>query len=51
MSPLFQDVWRRGPAGHAAAYREKLLAMGLTRETAFTAERIAPMGDPLEIQL
>lgn len=35
----------------ATAYREKLLAMGLTRGTAFVVERIAPMGDPVEINL
>jgi ferrous iron transport protein A len=35
----------------ARAYREKLLAMGLTRGTEFKVERIAPMGDPVEIQL
>ncbi|MDZ7664100.1 MAG: FeoA family protein [Desulfotignum sp.] len=34
-----------------SAYREKLLAMGLTRGTQFTVERIAPMGDPVEIQV
>ncbi len=32
-------------------YREKLLAMGLTKGTSFTVERIAPMGDPVEIQV
>jgi ferrous iron transport protein A len=40
-----------GYAKGATAYREKLLAMGLTRGTAFVVERIAPMGDPVEIQL
>ena len=35
----------------ASAYREKLLAMGLTRGTEITIERIAPMGDPVEIQV
>lgn len=35
----------------SSAYREKLLAMGLTRGTEFTVERIAPMGDPVEIQV
>lgn len=34
-----------------SAYREKLLAMGLTRGIQFTVERIAPMGDPVEIQV
>jgi len=33
------------------AYRERLLAMGLTRGAEFTVERIAPMGDPVEIRL
>jgi ferrous iron transport protein A len=40
-----------GYAKGAAAYREKLLAMGLTRGTEFSVERIAPMGDPVEIQV
>lgn len=35
----------------ATAYREKLLAMGLTKGTEFTVERVAPMGDPVEINL
>lgn len=34
-----------------SAYREKLLAMGLTKGTAFIVERIAPMGDPVEIHV
>jgi ferrous iron transport protein A len=34
-----------------SAYREKLLAMGLTKGTSFTVERIAPMGDPVEIHV
>ncbi|MFO8090604.1 MAG: FeoA family protein [Desulfatiglandaceae bacterium] len=34
-----------------SAYRGKLLAMGLTKGTSFTVERIAPMGDPVEIQV
>lgn len=33
----------------ASTYRQKLLAMGLTRGTEITVERIAPMGDPVEI--
>ncbi len=32
------------------AYRKKLLAMGLTRGTAFRVVRVAPLGDPVEIQ-
>jgi ferrous iron transport protein A len=35
----------------ASAYREKLLAMGLTKGTQVKVERIAPMGDPVEIQV
>lgn len=35
----------------ASACREKLLAMGLTRGTALTVARIAPLGDPVEIQI
>ncbi|CAK7045766.1 FeoA family protein [Saezia sanguinis] len=33
------------------AYRQKLLAMGLTPGTEFTVTRLAPMGDPVEIRL
>lgn len=33
------------------SYREKLLAMGLTKGTGITVERIAPMGDPVEIRV
>ncbi len=40
-----------GYAKGATSYRGKLLAMGLTRGTEFKVERIAPMGDPVEIQL
>ena len=40
-----------GYAKGARAYREKLLAMGLTRGTEFTVERKAPMGDPVEIHV
>lgn len=35
----------------ANAYREKLLAMGLTRGTEFTVNRVAPLGDPVEINV
>jgi len=31
------------------AYRERILAMGLTRGTEFTVEHIAPLGDPVGI--
>jgi len=33
------------------AYRQKLLAMGLTPGTEFRVVRYAPMGDPIEIKL
>lgn len=33
------------------AYRGKLLAMGLIKGTNFTVNRVAPMGDPVEIGL
>jgi len=32
-------------------YRHKLLAMGLTPGTPFILSRIAPLGDPIEIQV
>ena len=35
----------------ATAYRQKLLAMGLTRGTEFTVKRTAPLGDPVEINV
>ncbi len=31
------------------AYREKLLSMGLTRDTVVTLKKVAPFGDPVEI--
>ena len=34
-----------------SAYRERLLAMGLTKGTAFTVKRVAPLGDPIEIHV
>ncbi|MFP4080055.1 MAG: ferrous iron transport protein A [Ectothiorhodospira sp.] len=40
-----------GYAPSARAYRRKLLSMGLTPGTAFRITRIAPMGDPVEIQV
>ncbi len=33
------------------SYRQKLLAMGLTRGTPFQVIRIAPLGDPIEIHV
>jgi ferrous iron transport protein A len=33
------------------AYRKKLLSMGLIKGTEFTIHRVAPMGDPVEIEV
>ena len=33
------------------AYRERLLSTGLTPGTEFTVERLAPLGDPIEIRV
>jgi ferrous iron transport protein A len=33
------------------SYREKLLAFGLTPGTLVAVERVAPLGDPLEIRV
>jgi ferrous iron transport protein A len=33
------------------AYRSKLLAMGLTRGTALRVLQVAPMGDPIEVEV
>ena len=35
----------------AHAYRQKLLAMGLIKDTTFQVARVAPMGDPVEIRV
>lgn len=40
-----------GYAPGEAGYRDRLLAMGLTRGTRFTVVRIAPLGDPVEIDV
>lgn len=32
-------------------YRQKLLSMGLTKGTDFTLKKIAPMGDPVDIEV
>lgn len=34
-----------------SAYRQKLLRMGLTRNTVFTVLRKAPLGGPIEIEV
>lgn len=33
------------------AYRQKLIALGLTPGTPFVVNRLAPLGDPVEISL
>ncbi|MCG8454045.1 MAG: ferrous iron transport protein A [Spirochaetales bacterium] len=33
------------------SYRRKLLSMGLTKGTSFTLTKVAPMGDPVEIEV
>lgn len=33
------------------AYRDRLLSMGLTKGTEFTVMRVAPLGDPVEIEV
>jgi ferrous iron transport protein A len=33
------------------SYRERLLSMGLTKGTVFTLHKIAPLGDPVEIEV
>jgi len=40
-----------GYAQGAKAYLDKLLAMGLTKGVEFTITRVAPLGDPVEINL
>jgi ferrous iron transport protein A len=40
-----------GYAAGDAGYRAKLLSMGLTRGTVLTLKKIAPMGDPVEIEV
>lgn len=41
--------YQKNPTGRS--YRQKLLAMGLTKGIDFTVVRVAPMGDPIEIRL
>jgi len=40
-----------GYTSGSAAWRDRLLAMGLTRGTSFTVLRVAPLGDPVEIEV
>ncbi len=34
-----------------SAYRQRLIAMGILPGTEFTVSRVAPFGDPIEIQV
>lgn len=40
-----------GYEGTDMVYRSKLLSMGLTKGTLFTLRKIAPLGDPVEIEV
>jgi ferrous iron transport protein A len=40
-----------GYDGADAAYRGRLLAMGLTRGIALTLKRVAPLGDPVKVEI
>lgn len=40
-----------GFGADAKGYRARLLAMGLTPGTRFTLKRLAPLGDPVEIEV
>ena len=37
--------------GMGDSYRRKLMSMGLTPGTCFTVQRVAPLGDPVEISV
>lgn len=39
--------YERGPK----PYRDRLLSMGLTKGTVFSLRKIAPLGDPVEIEV
>lgn len=38
-------------AGTNRQYQHKLLSMGFTPDALFTAVRVAPLGDPIEIKI
>jgi ferrous iron transport protein A len=40
-----------GYAQGAKGYKDRLLTMGLTKGAEFTVTRVAPLGDPVEINL
>jgi ferrous iron transport protein A len=41
----------KGFAPGNADYRRRLMAMGLTPGTRFTVTRLAPLGDPIQLQV
>ena len=41
----------KGFAPGNADYRRRLMAMGLTPGTQFTVTRLAPLGDPIQLQV
>lgn len=49
--PSGKQVRMKGFHQSAIGYRHKLLAMGLTPGVAVTVVRVAPLGDPIQIQL
>ncbi|MGD9591588.1 MAG: ferrous iron transport protein A [Candidatus Berkiella sp.] len=49
--PSGKQVRMKGFQQSAKGYRHKLLAMGLTPGVAVTVVRVAPLGDPIQIQL
>ncbi len=40
-----------GYTGTSQAYRSKLLSMGLTKGTVFRLVKVAPLGDPVELEV
>jgi ferrous iron transport protein A len=48
---LGQSACIQGYAPGNPAYRSKLLAMGLTRGTVLRVLKVAPMGDPIEVEV
>jgi len=40
-----------GHTSDGKQYRARLLAMGLTKDTSFRITRMAPLGDPVEIEV
>ncbi len=40
-----------GYEGKDVVYRNKLLSMGLTKGTVFKLRKVAPLGDPVEIEV